>query len=126
MPDSGGGTQSAGAQGPQMFDNITVNHRGQVIMLEDVGNQAYRGGVWIYDIASGSLTKIAEADPALFTPGAPGLLTKDEEASGVIPAPFLGEDAYLLDEQVHKASGDPELVEGGQYMLLRIPPGKFQ
>jgi hypothetical protein len=125
-PDSGGGTQSAGSQGPQMIDNITINHRGQVIMLEDVGNQAYRGGVWIYDIASGSLTKIAEADPALFTPGAPGFLTKDEEASGVIPAPFLGSDAYLLDEQVHKASSDPELVEGGQYMLLRIPPGKLR
>ena len=125
-PDSGGGTQSAGAPGPQMLDNITVNDRGQAIMLEDVGNQAYRGGVWIYDIASGSLTKIAEADPARFTPGAPGFVTKDEEASGVIPAPFLGEDAYLLDEQVHLASSDPELVEGGQYMLLRIPPGKFR
>jgi uncharacterized protein DUF839 len=123
-PDSGSGTQSAIATGPQMLDNITVNSRGQVIMLEDVGNQSYRGGVWIYDIGSGSLTRVAIADPDLFTPGEPGFLTKDEEASGVIPAPFLGDDAYLLDEQVHKASSDPELVEGGQYMELRIPPGK--
>jgi hypothetical protein len=122
-PDSGTGTQSASATGPQMLDNITVNSRGQVIMLEDVGNQSYRGGVWIYDIGSGSLTRLAIADPDLFTPGEPGFLTKDEEASGVIPAPFLGDDAYLLDEQVHKASSDPELVEGGQYMELHIPPG---
>jgi hypothetical protein len=118
------GTQSAGSPGPQMLDNITVNDRGQVIMLEDVGNQAYRGGVWIYDIGSGSLTEIAIADPDRFTPGAPGFVTKDEEASGVIPAPFLGADAYLLDEQVHKTSSDSELVEGGQYMELHIPPGK--
>jgi hypothetical protein len=123
-PDSGGGTQSANSPGPQMFDNITVNDRGQVILLEDVGNQAYRGGVWIYDIGSGSLTEIAIADPDRFTPGAPGFVTKDEEASGVIPAPFLGADAYLLDEQVHKTSSDSELVEGGQYMELHIPPGK--
>ena len=123
-PDSGSGTQSAGSPGPQMLDNITVNNRGQVIMLEDVGNQSYRGGVWIYDIDGGSLTRVAIADPDLFTPGSPGFVTKDEEASGVIPAPFLGADAYLLDEQVHKASSDPELVEGGQYMELHIPPGK--
>jgi hypothetical protein len=123
-PDSGTGTQSADSPGPQMLDNITVNNRGQVIMQEDVGNQSYRGGVWLYSIASGSLTRIAIADPDVFTPGAPGFVTKDEEASGVIPAPFLGDDAYLLDEQVHKANGDPELVEGGQFMELHIPPGK--
>jgi hypothetical protein len=125
-PDSGGGTQAASSPGPQMLDNITVNDRGQVIMLEDVGNQSYRGGVWVYDIGSGSLTRVAQADPALFTPGAPGFITKDEEASGVIPAPFLGADAYLLDEQVHKASTDPELVEGGQLMELHIPAGKLK
>lgn len=123
-PDSGGGTQSASSPGPQMLDNITINSRGQVIMQEDVGNQAYRGGIWIYDTRSGSLTRVAVADPEVFTPGAPGFVTKDEESSGVIPAPFLGSDAYLLDEQVHADSDDPELVEGGQYMELHIPPGR--
>jgi Alkaline phosphatase PhoX len=123
-PDSGGGTQSASATGPQMMDNITVDARGQVIIEEDVGNQSYRGGVWVYDTSRGSLTRVAIADPALFTPGAPGFLTKDEEASGVIPAPFLEDGAYLLDEQVHKTSSDPALVEGGQFMELHIPPKK--
>jgi hypothetical protein len=65
------GTQSAGSPGPQMFDNVTVNTRGQVIMLEDVGNQAYLGDVWVYDIASGKLTKIAQHDPDRFAPGPP-------------------------------------------------------
>ena len=125
--DSDGGTESADAPGPQMFDNITVNDRGQVIMLEDVGNQAYLGGVWIYNIASGSLVRIANSDPDVFTPGAPGFITKDEEASGIIPAPFLGADAYLLDEQVHKKTPeDPELYEGGQFMKLHVPSGKFK
>ncbi len=124
--DSSGGTQSAGSPGPQMMDNLTVENRGQVIIQEDTGNQSYLAGIWIYDIASGSLTRIAQADPALFTPGAPGFITKDEEASGVIPAPFLGDDAYLLDEQVHVAGSDTELVEGGQFMELHVPPGKFK
>ncbi len=39
------GTQSAGSAGPQMLDNITVNDRGQVVLQEDVGSQAYLGGV---------------------------------------------------------------------------------
>jgi hypothetical protein len=42
------------------------------------------------------------------------------------PSPLPGPDAYLLDEQVHLASSEPELVEGGQYMQLHIPPGKFK
>ncbi|HEX9351347.1 MAG TPA: alkaline phosphatase PhoX [Gaiellaceae bacterium] len=117
------GTQSAGSPGPQMFDNITVNDRGQVLMLEDVGNQAYLGGAWTYDIPSGNLLEIAEHDPDRFTPGAGGFLTKDEEMSGIIPAPFLGESWYLLDVQAHYSISG-ELVQGGQLLALHIPPGR--
>jgi Bacterial protein of unknown function (DUF839) len=117
------GTQSATSPGPQMFDNLTVNTRGQVVMLEDVGNQAYLGGVWVYDIASGRLVEIAEHDPNRFTPGASGFLTKDEESSGVIPAPFLGAGWYLIDVQAHYPIAG-ELVQGGQLLALHIPPGK--
>jgi secreted PhoX family phosphatase len=122
-PDSSGGTESANTPGPQMLDNMTVND-GLVLMQEDTGNQAYLSGIWAYDIARKWLTRITIADPDRFTPGAPAFLTKDEESSGIIPAPFLGRGAYLLDMQVHLASSDPELVEGGQYMALRIPAGK--
>jgi len=117
------GTQSAGSDGPQMFDNITVNRQGQVILLEDVGGQAYLGGVWVYDIATGKLTKVARHDPDRFSPGATGFLTKDEEASGVIPAPFLGKGWYLVDVQAHYTIGG-ELVQGGQLLALMIPPAK--
>jgi secreted PhoX family phosphatase len=119
------GTQSEGAEGPQMFDNITVNDRGQVVLLEDVGNQAYLGGVWLYDSSSGDLVKIAQHDADRFLPGASAFLTKDEEASGVIPAPFIGEGWYLLDVQAHYAIAG-ELVEGGQLVALHVPPGKIK
>jgi hypothetical protein len=124
-PDTGGGTQSAGAAGPQMLDNVAVDDRGRVVMLEDVGNQAYLGGVWLYDIASHNLVKVARHDPARFIPGVSGFLTKDEEASGVIPAPFLGEGWFLLDVQAHYAING-EVVQGGQLIAMHIPPGKFK
>jgi hypothetical protein len=110
--------------GPRMLDNMTVNERGQVIALEDVGNNAYLGGVYQYDPSTGGLARIAEHDPALFAVGGSQFITQDEESSGVIPAPFLGSGEYLIDVQNHKASSDPELVEGGQLLLIKIPPGK--
>ena len=111
------------APGPQMFDNMTVD-RGQVIMVEDVGNQPYLGGAWVYDISSGNLTRVARHDPNRFVQGAPGFLTQDEEMSGIIPAPFLGAGKYLVDVQAHfNITG--ELVQGGQLLELKVPPGRF-
>jgi hypothetical protein len=95
-----------------------------VLLVEDVGNQAYLGNAWIYSTEGGHLVKIAEHDPDRFTPGASGFLTKDEEMSGIIPAGFLGEGWYLLDTQAHYAISG-ELVQGGQLLALHVPPGKF-
>jgi Bacterial protein of unknown function (DUF839) len=114
------GTQSAGAGGPQMLDNITVDD-GKVLMQEDAGNQEYLGGIWSYDIDDRSLTEVAESDPERFTTGSPGFITKDEESSGIIPAPFLGSGRYLFDVQVHKSNPDTELVEFGQLLSLTLP-----
>jgi Bacterial protein of unknown function (DUF839) len=115
---------NADQAGPRMLDNMTVNQRGQVISLEDVGNNAYLGGVYQYDPSTGAVARIAEHDPARFVAGGSAFITQDEESSGVIPAPFLGNGKYLIDVQVHQASPDPELVEGGQLLVLHIPPGK--
>jgi hypothetical protein len=114
-----------GTEGQQMLDNITPNGLGQIVVLEDIGNQTALGKVWLYDIASDTMTQVAEHDPALFTPGSPSFLTQDEESSGVIDASsILGEGWYLLDVQAHY--GIPgELVEGGQLLAMHIPPGKF-
>jgi hypothetical protein len=120
-------TPDADQAGPRMMDNLTVGERGQVIVVEDVGNNAYIGGVWQYDPSTKALARIARHDPAMFgagTPPTPSFITQDEEASGVIPAPFLGEGRYLIDVQSHKASGDPTTVEGGQLLLLQVPPVK--
>jgi len=115
---------NAEQSGPRMLDNMTVNKRGQVISLEDVGNNAYLGGVYRYDPSTGGLARIAEHDPARFGVGGSAFITQDEESSGVIPAPFLGAGKYLIDVQSHKASSDPELVEDGQLLVLHYPPGQ--
>jgi len=124
---SEGGTVTAvldGTEGQKMMDNITVNDRGQVLIEEDVGNNERLGKIWLYDPDSDTLTEVAHHDEARFLTGAPGFLTQDEEASGIIPAPFLGEGWYLLDTQAHFAT-DAELVEGGQLIAMHVPPGKF-
>lgn len=117
------GTPNAAQPGPRMFDNITVNSKGEIIALEDVGNNDYLGGVYRVDPVARTATRIAEHDPARFAPGGSAFLTRDEESSGVIPVPFLGKGAYLLDSQAHYAT-DAETVEGGQLLLLTIKDPK--
>jgi hypothetical protein len=122
-----GGTIEMLLEGPEgghrMFDNLTVNDRGQVILQEDPGNQPYLARLWRYDPESDELVEVAHHDESRFATGGANFLTIDEESSGVIPAPFLGEGWYLGDVQAHYAQ-DAELVEGGQLFALHIPPGK--
>ena len=117
-----------GTEGQQMFDNITVNAQGKVILLEDVGNNAHLGKVWQYDPSTDALSQLAQHDPALFNPNlngpgvhGPSFLTQDEEASGVIDVSHIlgsaGENVYLVDTQAHY-SIPGALVEGGQLQLI--------
>jgi hypothetical protein len=115
---------SANENGPRMMDNLTVNRRGQVLIQEDPGSQDYVSGVFQYDPNTGTATRVARHDADRFTPGVPGFLTKDEESSGIIPAPFLGEGKYLFDVQAHYGTGDAETVQGGQLGVLQVPPVK--
>lgn len=105
--------------GPRMMDNMTVNADGTVYIQEDPGNNPYLAGVWRLDPATGELVRILQHDPARFGEGAAGALTNDEESSGIIPVPFLGEGKYLLDVQAHYPL-DATLVEGGQLLLLDV------
>lgn len=127
-----GGTLTAvldGSEGQRMLDNLTIDE-GTVLLQEDPGSRApagqsnYLARLWAYDIAADKLVKIAKHDPAQFTPGLVGFLTTDEESSGIVPAPFLGRGKYLIDVQAHYALADPELVQGGQLLVLHVPPGK--
>jgi hypothetical protein len=124
---SKGGTITAlldGSEGQKMMDNITVNSRGQVLIQEDVGNNERLGKIWLHDPDSDTLTEVAHHDENRFLAGGSAFLTQDEESSGIIPAPFLGEGWYLLDVQAHYAIAG-EVVEGGQLLALHVPPGKF-
>lgn len=110
-----------GSEGHKMLDNLSIDTRGHIIALEDVGNDARLGRVWRYDIATDTLTWIAQFDPERFTSGAANFLTQDEETSGVIDATeLLGPGWWLLDAQAHY-SIPGELVEGGQYIALYDP-----
>jgi hypothetical protein len=113
-----------GTEGQKMFDNLTVNKKGQVTLQEDVGNQDHLGKVWRYDIATDKLTQVAQHNPFYFAPGAPQFLTRDEESSGVIDvSDILGPGWYLMDVQAHYAT-DVELVEGGQLLAVFDPAAK--
>lgn len=114
-----------GTEGHKMLDNMTVNDRGQVLAQEDVGNNEHIGKIWLYEPGSDTLTEIAHHDEDRFSAGGSQFLTLDEESSGIIPAPFLGAGKYLVDVQAHYPNSDPELYEGGQLLVLQVPPGKF-
>ena len=116
------GTETGGtSERPHMFDNITVDRRGHVLLQEDPGGQNYVARIWQYDIASDTLTEVAHHDPDRFAPGGSKFLTNDEESSGIVDAEkILGKGWYLLDVQAHYAQPNP-LVEGGQLLALFVP-----
>lgn len=114
----------------QMFDNMTVNNDGTLILQEDVGGNQHNGKIWKYDPKTGSMTKLAGFDPLLFGDiGKTGTITKDEESSGVIDITKIldrdDDDATynLFVAQSHAPSGDIETVEGGQLLLMRTSRG---
>jgi Ca2+-binding RTX toxin-like protein len=131
-----GGTFTAlldGTEGQRMFDNMTVDANGRVWLQEDVGNNARLGKTWVYDPGSDRLFEAGQHDPARFTSGAPGFLTQDEEASGIIDVTAMFGDAdtqaFLVDVQAHYAFGASgsanrtELVQGGQLLLMTVENG---
>ena len=126
-PDKGGTIDILlnGSEGQKMFDNITIDRNGRIILQEDIGNETALGKVWLYGIDSGHLIQVAVHNEKFFKPGAANFLTQDEESSGVIDASeILGDGWFLLDVQAHQniASTDPELVERGQLLALYIDP----
>jgi hypothetical protein len=116
----------------QMIDNLTVSPTGHVLLQEDPGNQTRGARIWLYTIATDTLTLLAKHDPQRFgdtgqPPVAPPATT-DEESSGIIPAfDILGPGWFLLDVQAHAAPRppftalQPELVEDGQYLAMYVP-----
>jgi secreted PhoX family phosphatase len=102
-------------------DNLDIDNHGNVLIQEDPGGNNHVARIVAYKIKTGERGIVATFDPALFSPGAPGLITIDEESSGIIDArEVLGEGWFLFDAQVHKTNPDPTLVEFGQLMAMRV------
>jgi hypothetical protein len=120
----------SGTEGYEMLDNLTVSGDGTLILQEDVGNNPRLGKIWHFDPVSKKLSEIAAHDPARFTKNGAHFLTEDEESSGIIEVTALlaqantrfadGRRYFLLNVQAHYAT-TPELVEGGQLVLLVSP-----
>jgi Bacterial protein of unknown function (DUF839) len=113
-----------GTEAQNMFDNLTHDGLGHLILQEDPGNQGHLAKVWQYDIATDTLTLLLKHDPARFGEvGVPATapFSQDEESSGVIPAfDILGPGWFLLDVQAHYNAGTT-LVEGGQLLAFYNP-----
>lgn len=133
-PQLGGKVEAMldGTEAGQMYDNITVDAAGNLILLEDVGGNAHNGKIWGYNPATDALTLLGRHDVARFGDiGIPATAphTNDEEASGVIDVSdiFKGVPGYdtesynyfLLDVQAHSNLADPELVQRGQLLMMR-------
>jgi hypothetical protein len=119
-----GGTIEAvldGTEGQKMLDNITIDHYGHVLMVEDVGGNAHIGKVWQYTIATDELKQVGKHDETRFLSGGANFLTEDEEASGVLDVQeILGAGMFLIVDQAHY-SQPGELVEGGQMLSFYNP-----
>lgn len=140
-PEAGGkieiAVDSPAAVPGEMFDNMTVNRNGDLLLQEDPGNQAYLAKIWQFDTSAKDLIQIAEHNPDYFSgplvapstsvvasrkdldPNTPGMQgTQNEESSGIIDvSEILGPGRYLAVVQAHYALPDP-LVEAGQFLLI--------
>ena len=116
-----GGTITAvldGTEGQKMMDNIGFDKLGNIVVQEDVGNNAHIGKMWNYNVDTDVFTQIFEHDSSRFYAGGANYLTQDEEASGAIDvSDILGAGMWLAVDQAHY-SIPGELVEGGQFFAF--------
>lgn len=119
-----GGTIAAvldGTEGQKMFDNLSIDHYGHMMLVEDVGGNAHIGKIWQYKIATDALTLFAQHDTTRFLSTGANFLTIDEEASGIIDVQeILGPGMHLFVDQAHYGISAP-IVEGGQLLALYNP-----
>jgi hypothetical protein len=118
--------------GGQMFDNITADGDGRVLIDEDPGDNKFAAGIWLYDPRQPNrAVRIFDADPERFVNhDSPVFMTEDEEQSGIVEvtdavrsAPWFdsGRRYYLGVAQAHKPHPQPEFVEYGQLYLISGP-----
>jgi hypothetical protein len=135
-----------GSEGMVSPDNIDTNKHGEIVICEDPNyNLATELGLsrdtslWVYDVYTGRLRRIAELDRqsayahaiaaapgnSASTIGTPG----GWEFSGVFDAEsWLGRGSWIVDVQAHSLRIAPtaETVEGGQILHLVWIPGDVE
>ncbi|MDP2071013.1 alkaline phosphatase PhoX [Methylotenera sp.] len=113
--------------GAEMFDNLTVDDAGNVLIQEDPGKDARLAAIWQFDPVRKTALKLFESRPALFLSGQAQFMTEDEEHSGIVEiTPMLKKASwfdvnrryYLGTTQSHLEHADAELVEHGQLWLI--------
>lgn len=137
QPELGGRIEAvlnASDIGAQMFDNITVDGDGRVLIDEDPGKNVHPAGLWLYEPGSRKVTRLFEADHGRFVDREnPAFMTEDEEQSGIVDvtdqvqsAPWFDNTKryYLGVTQAHVPHPDPALVEYGQLYLISGPRSK--
>ncbi len=90
-PDAGGTIDLLldGTEGGNMFDNITPDKFGNILLRRRCGGRCHNGKIWQYNIATDTLKLLAKHDPARFGDigvSATAPFTNDEESSGIIDA----------------------------------------
>jgi hypothetical protein len=123
-PELGGTIEILRTDAPgRMYDNLTIDTLGRILIQDDTGNSPAVSRIWLYGIDTGELLEVAHHDPALFERRGPRFITQDEESSGIIDAQHvLGDGWFLLDVQVYSPEADPELLTGGQLLALYVDP----
>lgn len=122
-PELGGTIEAVltGSEGHKRLDNLTISN-GKIILQEDPGDVDYLAKIWEYDIATDSLTQLAEFDPARFEPTSPGFITRDEESSGVLDvSAWFGDSdtrAFLVNAMIDVTTGGT--VKRGQLMIMYV------
>ena len=132
-PQAGGSITTkihASEIGAEMFDNLTVDADGRVLLEEDPGEHERLSAIWLFEPKTNKTTKLFEANPMLFKTGATDFMTIDEEHSGMIEVTALLSKAtwfdskrryYLGTTQAHLRHADEKLVEHGQLWLISGP-----
>jgi hypothetical protein len=112
-----------GSEAPDLNkpDNMDIDRHGNLLIQEDPANNAHLARIVAYHTETGARGVVAEFDPDLFAPDSPNLITIDEESSGIIDASkLIGPGWWVFDAQVHTASPNPENVELGQLLAIKV------
>lgn len=109
-----------GTEPPYLYnpDNLTMDDGGNLLVQEDPGASEHRGRIIAVNTRHGyRRAVIAQFSAAKFS--GPEALTTVEESSGIVPVPDTP-GAFLFTAQAHTPVDDPELVERGQLLMLRV------